>query len=93
MFIATDATPSHWAFSFQGYGLPLSVSGSRSSSMCRAQIALQKLQVVDMVPHRMTSQLSGKVVALHLDNNTSKAYFLIEVVQYLLFFPDWPTRY
>ena len=26
--IATDATPTHWAFYFQGSGLPLSVSGS-----------------------------------------------------------------
>ena len=26
--IATDATPTHWAFYFQGSGLPLSVSGA-----------------------------------------------------------------
>ena len=26
--IATDATPTHWAFYIQGFGLPLSVSGS-----------------------------------------------------------------
>ena len=26
--IATDATPTHWAFYFQGSRLPLSVSGS-----------------------------------------------------------------
>ena len=36
LVIATDAMPSHWAFYFKGSGLPLSVSGSWSSSMCRA---------------------------------------------------------
>ena len=38
--IATDAAPTHWAFNFQGYGLPLLVSGIWSGSMCRAHIAL-----------------------------------------------------
>ena len=38
--IATDATPTHWAFYFQGSGLPLSVSGSWSGSLCRANTAL-----------------------------------------------------
>ena len=28
--IATDATPTHWAFYFQGSGLPLSVNGAWS---------------------------------------------------------------
>ena len=64
--IATDATPTHWAFYFQGSGLPLSVSGSWSGSMCRAHIALQELQAVVMMLHRMAFLLSGKVVALHL---------------------------
>ena len=31
--IATDATPTHWAFYFQGSGLPISVSGSWSGSL------------------------------------------------------------
>ena len=72
--IATDATPTHWAFYFQGSGLPLSVSGSWSDPMCRAHIALQELQAVAMMLHRMAFHLSGKVVALHLDNSTAKAY-------------------
>ena len=38
--IASDATPTHWAFYFQGSGLPLSVSGPWSGSMCRTHIAL-----------------------------------------------------
>ena len=43
MWIGTDAMPTHWAFYFQGSGLPLLVSGSWSGSMCRAHIALQGL--------------------------------------------------
>ena len=72
--IATDATPTHWAFYFQGSGLPLSVSGAWSGSLARAHIALQELQAVDVMLRRMAFCLSGKVVALHLDNSTAKAY-------------------
>ena len=42
--------------------------------MCRAHIAMQKLQAIAMMLHTMTFCLSGKVVALHLDNSTAKAY-------------------
>ena len=72
--IATDAMATHWAFYFQGSGLPLSVSGSWSGSMCRVHIALQVLQTVAMMLCRMAFHLSGKVVALHLDNSRAKAY-------------------
>ena len=72
--IATDATLTHWAFYFQGFGLPLLVSGSWSGSMCRAHIALQELQAIAMILCRMAFCLSGKVVTLHLDNSTAKAY-------------------
>ena len=72
--IATDAMPIHWAFYFQGSGLPLSVSGSWSGSLCRDHIALQELQAIVMMLCRMAFHLSGKVVALHLDNSTAKAY-------------------
>ena len=65
VIIATDAIPTHWAFYFQGSGLPLSVSGSWSGSICRAHIALQELQAVTIMLHRMAFCLSGKVVALH----------------------------
>ena len=43
-------------------------------SMCRAHIALQELQAVVMLLHRMAFQLTCKVVALHLDKNTAKAH-------------------
>ena len=72
--IATDAMATHWAFYFQGSGLPLLHSGSWLGSLCRAYIALQELQAVTMMLHRMAFCLSGKVVALHLDNITAKAY-------------------
>ena len=72
--IATDATPTHWAFYFQRSGLTLLVSGSWSGSLCRAHIASQELQAVAMMLHRMAFCLCGKVVALHLDNSTAKAY-------------------
>ena len=70
--MATNATPTHWAFYFQGSGLPLSVSGDWSGSLCRAHIALQELQAVAIMLCRMAFCLSGKVVALHLDNSTAK---------------------
>ena len=72
--IATDAMLTLWAFYFQGSGLPLSVRGSWLGSLCRADIALQELQAIAMMLCRMTFCLSGKVVALHLDNSTAKAY-------------------
>ena len=72
--IATDATPTHWAFYFHGSGLPLSVSGAWSGSLSGAHIALQELQAVAIMLHRMAFCHSGKVVALHLDNSTAKAY-------------------
>ena len=72
--IATDAMPTHWAFYFQGSGLPLSVSGSWSCSICRAHIAFQELQAVAMMLCRMAFHLSGNVVALDLDTSMAKAY-------------------
>ena len=73
LVIATDATPTDWAFYFQGSSLPLSVSVPWSGSMCRAHIALQELQAIAVMLHRMAFCLSGKVVTLHLDNSTAKA--------------------
>ena len=72
--IASDATSTHLAFYFQGSGLPLSVSGAWSSSLSRAHVALQELQAVVIMLCRMAFHLSGKVVVLHLDNSTAKAY-------------------
>ena len=72
--IATDATPPYWAFYLKGSGLPLSVGCAWSGSLSRAHIALQKLQSVAIMLCKMAFCLSGKVVALHLNNSTAKAY-------------------
>ena len=64
--IATDAMSTYWAFYFQGSDVLLSVSGSWSGSMFRAHIALQELQDLTMMLHRMAFCLSGKVIVLHL---------------------------
>ena len=76
MVITTDAMPTHWAFYFLGSGLHLLVSVSWSGSMCRAHIhiALQELWAIAIMLHRMVFHISGKMVALHLDNSTAKAY-------------------
>ena len=91
--IATEATPTHCAFYFQGSVLPLSVSGAWSGSLCRAHIALQELQAVAVMLCRMAFCLSGKVVALHLDNSTAKAYLCNQGGTVSPFFPDWPAGY
>ena len=54
--------------------------------MCRAHIALQKLQVVAMMVHRLAFYLSCKVVALHLDNSTATAYLCNQGVTVSPFF-------
>ena len=41
--------------------------------MCRADSALQELQAIAMMLHRMAFHLSGKVVTLHSDNSTANA--------------------
>ena len=71
---APHAMPIIGFFYFQHSGLPSSVSASWSGSMRRAHIALQEIQAVAMMLHRMAFQLSGRVVALHLDTSTAKAY-------------------
>ena len=37
--------------------------------MCNVHIVLQEIQPVALILHIMPVHLSGKVVALHLDNN------------------------
>ena len=42
--------------------------------MCRVHIALQELQAIAVMLHKMLFHIYGKVVALPLDNSTAKAY-------------------
>ena len=69
--ITKDAVPNHWAFYFQGSGLPSSFSGTWTDSICGADIVLQA--AVPML-HTVAFLLSGKMAALPLDNSTAKAY-------------------
>ena len=85
--IATHATPTHSAFYFQGSGLPWSVSGAWSGSLCRAHIALQELQAVAIMLCMMAFCLLGWITGL------LRLTCVMRVVQCLLFFPGWPARY
>ena len=44
--IATHATHNHWAFYFQGSGVPICCCQTGSSSMCMVHIALQELSLL-----------------------------------------------
>ena len=91
--IATDAMPTNWVLYFQGSGLPLLVSGSWLDSLCRVHIALQELQAITIVLHSMAFCISGKVVALHLDNSIAKAYLCNQGGTVSPFLSCWPARY
>ena len=45
-----------------------------AGSVCRAHIALLELHAIAMMLCRIAFHLTGKLVALHLDNGTAKAY-------------------
>ena len=68
------ATHTHWAFCFQGSRLPLPISDPWSGFLFRVHITLQEVQAIALKMHRMAFQLSGKLVALQLDNSTPKTY-------------------
>ena len=53
-----------------GYLCPFMAPGQ---VLC-VHIALQELQAVALKLHQMAFHLDGKVIALHLDNSTAKAY-------------------
>ena len=73
-------------FYFQGSRLPLSLSRTWLSSLDKVHIALQDLQAVVLMLYRLAFHLSGKEVALHLDNTTSKAYSCYQSGMVSLFF-------
>ena len=69
-----DVTTSHKAFYFQGSMLLLLFCRSWSGSLYYIHIELQELKADTSMLHRVAFHLSGKVVALHLNNRTAKAY-------------------
>ena len=54
--------------------------------MCMVHIALQDFKAITLMLCRMAFQSSDKEVALHLDNDTKKFFYVIEVVQHNFFF-------
>ena len=91
--IATDAMPTHWSFYFQGAGLPLSVGGSSSGTMCRAHIALQELQAIAMMLCRMAFAYLVRWLPCIWITALLRLICVIKLVHCLLFFPGWPARY
>ena len=74
--ITKDFYTQSLGFSFQHSGFHVSCSGTWSTFICKVHFALQDLQAVALMLHRMAFQVSGKVVAIHLNNNnTTKAHF------------------
>ena len=92
--IATDATPTHWAFYFQGSGLPLSVSGTWFQVPCLELILpcrnfrLLQSCYVEWPSTSLVRWLPCIWIAVLL-----RLTCVIKVVQCLLFFPDWPAGY
>ena len=66
--------PHFWAFYLQSLWVPVSSCGIWSGSLHKMHIALQELQAVALMLHKMALWQSSWVVALHLDTNTAKAY-------------------
>ena len=91
--IATDATPTNWAFYIQGSGLPLSVSGAWSGSCvglilpCRNFLLLQSCYV-GWPSASLVRWLPCTWITVLL-----RLISVIKVVQCLLFFPGWSARY
>ena len=85
--IATDATPTHWAFYLQGFGLPGQVPCVGLILPCRNFRLLPSCYIgwpsVSLV--RWFPCIWITVLLRHT--------CVIKVVQCLLFFPDWPARY
>ena len=66
-----------WALYFQGSEVLISCCDIWSGSICKRHIALQEIQAVALMLYKMAFWFSGKVFALHLDNNTAEAYLCI----------------
>ena len=84
MVIAIDAMPNHQVYYYQESGLPLSFHAVWSDSMHEAHITFQELHAIGLMLCRMAFCLSGKMVALQLDNSTTKAYLCDQDVRVFL---------
>ena len=80
--------PHHWPFYFQVLSMLYPVVSPGLVLCARCILHCQELQDVALMLHKMAFRLSGKmVVALHLDNNTAKAYLSYQGGTASLFLP------
>ena len=92
--IATDATPTHWAFYFQGSGLPSYVSGAWSGSLCVGLILpCRNFMLLPSCYIEWPSAFLVRWLPYIWITVLLRLIYVIKVVQCLLFFPDWPARY
>ena len=56
--------------------------------LCVMFIAIQEILAAVLVLHIMAFHSSGNVIALHLYNNTTKAYLFHKIGKYIFFFPE-----
>ena len=91
--IATDATPTYWAFYFQGSGLPLSVSGTWSGSLSRAHLPCRNIRLLQSCYVEWPSASLVRWLPCIWITVLLRLTCVIKVVQCLLFFPDWPAGY
>ena len=59
--------------------------------MCKVYTVMWELQAVALMLCTMALWLSSKVVALHFNNSTAKAYLIKQGDKSLLFFQDYPA--
>ena len=91
--IATDATPTHWAFYFQGSGLPLSVSGAWSGSYLGLILPCRDFRLLPSCYVGWPSPSLVRWLPYVWITVLLRYTCVIKVVQCILFFPDWPARY
>ena len=93
MVIATDVKPSHWAFYFQGSGLPQSVSGSWSHPCIGLILPYRNFRKLAWCCIEWLFSYLARWLPCIWIRALQKLVCVIKVVQYFLFFPDWPIGY
>ena len=74
MVIATDATPHHWAFFTQGSGFQSPVVAPGLVLCARTILTCKIFRLLHLFCIRWPFACLIRLVALHLDNSTAKAY-------------------
>ena len=90
---ATDATPTHWAFYFQGSGLPLSVIDSCQVPCVRLILPWRSFRLLPSCYIGWSSASLVRLLPCLWITVLLRLTCVIKVVQCLLFFPGWPAGY